>query len=65
MVLFFDGAAQAQHTLFLADGVFRRKAAIATQILIEFFADGREELYSLAEDPSEQHNVAAQNPEMR
>jgi arylsulfatase A-like enzyme len=31
--------------------------------LIEFFEDGRQELYHLRDDPSEQTNLAAKNPE--
>lgn len=32
--------------------------------LIEFFEDGRIELYNLCEDPGEQHNLAAENPNL-
>jgi arylsulfatase A-like enzyme len=33
--------------------------------LVEFFEDGRRELYNLARDPSEKHDLAATEPELR
>ncbi|KAA3605430.1 MAG: DUF4976 domain-containing protein [Planctomycetota bacterium] len=49
------------------DGFWRTTPAAAIRKgrwkLIEFFEDGRLELYDLTRDPGEQQNLAAQNPE--